>query len=141
LVFFWQKALPEQIESAKQIPFIIFGEKSYSNPEKLIRSVGMYYIQNGIPAKEQCDMIVINNHGILYNSRKNDCLNNPQNNRGLFYVQYDINTLAVLLFHLNQFPQSEMRIGTSVLEYYFKLEEPQKALVVYEINEKLNEIG
>ncbi len=130
----------EQIITSKQIPCVIFGNKTYANIETLIRHIGNYYIENEVPVREQFDLVVINGRGILFNSRKNNYVSFSGENQGLFFIEYEKKTLAVLLLHLNKFPQCEMRIGEPVLSYYYKQPDTATVIFIKGINEKLIEI-
>ncbi|MCM4157621.1 DUF6602 domain-containing protein [Gramella sp. AN32] len=137
----WTKKYdPEYIETAKQIPSIIFCNNSYSDLNKLFTTIVQYYVDNNIKWREQFDMIVINNRGILYNCRKNMYVNFKKEHEGLFFKKYDSQTLAVFLMWLNKFPQCDPRIGEPVLQFYYK-EEIENASTDLELNKKLIDIG
>lgn len=104
--------------TSKQIPTIIFCEKAYSKIDTLINKVGKYYIEKQIQKREQFDMIVINGEGILFNSRKNMNIFFGDSWEGLFFVKYEKKTLAMMLFYLNKFPQCDLKLGPSVINFY-----------------------
>lgn len=136
-----KKFSEEQILTAKQIPSIIFSNKTYSNIETLIVKIGNYYIDNKINSREQFDMIVINDRGILFNSRKDLNINFSEKHQGFYFVEFGKKTLATFLLYLNKFPQCEIRMGNPVLDYYFKLEEQTIATLNEEINKKIISMG
>lgn len=136
-----RKINEEQQITRKQIPSVIFGNKSFVNIETLINHVGNYYIDNKIPMREQFDLIVINGKGILFNSRTNSNISFSENLQGLFYTEYNENTLATFLLYLNKFPQCEMKLDTPVLNYYYNHPNKRDLDFVKEINEKLVKIG
>lgn len=136
-----KKFTEEQILTAKQIPSIIFSNKTFSKIETLLDKVGNYYIDNNIKSREQFDMIVINDKGILFNSRKDLNINFSEQHQGFYFVEFGKQTLATFLFYLNKFPQCEMRIDNPVLDYYLKLEPHMDAILNEEINKKLIQLG
>lgn len=125
----------------KQIPSVIFGNKTFVNIETLIKHIGNYYIDNEIKVREQFDLIVISGRGILFNSRQYHNISFSAEIQGLYYAEYGTKTLAAFLLHLNRFPQCEMKLGKPVLSFYYKKPESESLLYIKEINEKLLEIG
>ncbi|MDO1500103.1 hypothetical protein Q2T40_08155 [Winogradskyella maritima] len=131
----------EQLLTSKQIPCVIFGNKTYSNIETLIKNIGLYYLENKIQMREQFDMIIINGKGILFNSRSDYSISFSDEFQGLFFAELDEQTLAVFLFYLNIFPQCEMKMGEPVLNYYYQKPDTYKVKYIKEINKRLLELG
>lgn len=136
-----EKFTEEEIITGKQIPSVIFSNKTFANIETLIKKVGDYYIKHNVKSREQFDMIVISDRGILFNSRKNLNIFFSEEQQGLYFVEFGKNTLATFLIYLNKFPQCEMRMGTPVLNYYFNLENNIPATLNHDVNKKLLELG
>jgi len=133
------KIHPDKLETYRQIPGIIFCEKTYVDINKLITEVANYYISNSIDIREQFDLIVINGRGILTNIWGNGYIEVSESN-GLYFKEMSDLTLSSLLFFLNFFPQSVMRMKTPVLRHYLKDPMPGEAISNQLINKKLREI-
>lgn len=129
------KYTPEQIECAKTIPCVIIAEKTYSDIRMLIESIYSFYLQNNVPPIEQFDLMLINLNCIIYNFRKNMYVTNDIQECITFWDGKE-NSLAALLFHINNMPHCEAPIGMSVMDIYLKDIKPDKMTHFPDLDEK-----
>jgi hypothetical protein len=106
-----------EIENGKQIPSVIFSTKTYTDIMYLIKNIGSYYIEKQIPRREQFDLIIINKRGILFNSKKDHYVS-LKNYTGLFFIEFEEETLIQSLFWLNKFPKAEMQMSSPIVGHY-----------------------
>ena len=102
-----------------RIPGIIFSDKTYLDPRKLIEHIVDYYERESVPPIEQFDLIVVNNEMVLLNCRPGAYVSNGEN-RCLIFKQYGEDTLLAFLLQINRMPRSEMEIGPNVLSFYLE---------------------
>ncbi len=110
------------VEAIKRLPTFIFANKTYKNIRDLIKTIVDFYVKEQTPKHEQFDFIVINNLGIVFNSKKDGYFSDLPD-EGIFYRQYDENTIAMFLFWLNKLPRSGTLIDAPVLWHYIKIED------------------
>lgn len=110
----------EYEDNCKKIPCVIFANKTYSDKKLLIEKIVNFYENKGIKREFQFDIIVINQDCLIYNYRKNSYIDNGSNPDGIYIVKYGAQTTAAFLKRLNQFPQSQVSMSSSVLEHYIK---------------------
>lgn len=107
----------DKIEYAKQIPGIIFAEKTYVDIYTLISNIVDYYVENAVPKNEQFDLIVINHRAIIFNFKENSYVASGKF-EGIGYSEIGENTIAVFLLLMNRMPKSEPEISKNIMKIY-----------------------
>lgn len=142
LINLGKKYSKEYEQTCKKIPSIIFSNETYSNYKILIEKIVNFYEKEKIKREHQFDMIVINEKIIILNCKK-DSYHNPKElehlGEGFYTFEYGLNTISAFLLLLNKYPQSEIRISSTVIEHYIKLE-TTNVKYFKELNERLSRI-
>ena len=137
-LFFMNRLKPEKLETYYQIPSLIFANNTYSEIRLLLTYIMEYYIRENVPLHEQFDYIVVNNRGIVLNSRKHAYCSMTQ--KGFCFAETNENTLVAMLFLMNEMPRSEAPIGPNVLSFYVdKNVFNDNVKTFHDINNRLNE--
>lgn len=126
-----------EISRAKQIPAIIFSNKTFKNIKTLLADIVDYYVNEKVPKNEQFDLIVINNQTIIFNSTQYSYTNYVQI-EGLYYAETNENTLAAFLMLIGKMSKSEPSLGSNVLDFYLDESLINELVRCYpDLNEKL----
>jgi hypothetical protein len=129
---------PKTLTNCKKIPSIIFAIETYKDERLLLVKIVDHYEKNQIKRELQFDFIVINNQYLIINIRKGSYIERvDENNDGLYIYNYGELTLAAFLMLLNEFPQSEMRNSSTVLEHYLDIK-PENAKTFKDLNDRLS---
>lgn len=132
----FEKNSESYFQTGKTIPSIIFSISTYKSEKLLIEKLVKYYEIKKIKRIHQFDLIVINNEFLIFNSKKDSYIFLENIEEGIYIYDYKEFTLTAFLLQLNLLPQSEMRISSTVLEHYIKLNTVAKR-TFEEFNERL----
>jgi hypothetical protein len=127
----------DQIEASKRIPTFIFADKTYSDIWILIEKIVIYYEKEKTIKSEQFDFIVINNWGIVFNSKKAGYFQVNTTFEGIVFKEFGEATVGMFLFWLNTLPLSELRQGSSVLSHYISFDFTEMK-TFHNLNERLS---
>ncbi|HNW82972.1 MAG TPA: hypothetical protein PKG52_08795 [bacterium] len=129
-----------QLLTAKTIPSFIFADRTYVDLRLLISQIVEYFIKERVPYDEQFDYIVINNRGLIFNSRK-DFYCDLKPTEGICFAETQEDTIATFLLLLNNLPKSEPAISESVLSFYLDNSLYSDKLKTFQdINEKMHAV-
>ncbi|MCM3705324.1 hypothetical protein M3205_06225 [Cytobacillus firmus] len=114
------------IEHSKQVPFFIFAMKAKSDITKTIQDIKNYYSENNISIDYQLDGIIVQNKGIIMNYKDKSYFNwsggsiTDEQKVGWVYEDWQENTLAGFLSHLNEVFPATARLSKPVIKYYLQ---------------------
>lgn len=104
-------------EYTYKISTILYANDTYSNIEKLIDTILIYYKNNRIKRIHQFDVIIAGDYTII-NSCKGQISFNDS--RGIFFEKTDDRTLAVLLFLMANMPLVQPTYNESIYNIYLE---------------------
>lgn len=105
-------------EFARTIPSFIFSMTANVDSITTAKNIVKYYKENNVPIEKQVDFVVINNVGIIANYKYPEISKHIKKETGIFYEEWKEHTLAAFLVKLNQSFSGQIKISSSILNYY-----------------------
>lgn len=122
-----------QFDRAHHVPYVIFAMRCKSNPLDTLNEIAQFYKEKNTPPLEQADFIAVNGVGIFMNFVDESIFcwggqDASQEKTGWFFESWQNNTLAGLIWRLQQVAHASIKMQEDFLPHYL---EPKSINGVY----------